>query len=240
MIIGCVILKLLDMYTRVVIGAREARKSIAARSSEGLALPPQGHFSQGNLGQENFSRTGKARDYQNGTALPSEAVILAMGQTADTIRRAYARVMEHKATGYFRPESDLPASKGKIKAAIILTAWFYQSQGKLDKAMHDAYQVAYGHLADFVPDELAARSTKEAELTSVIPAMHPGIDPFWLEELKRYHVLGEEYQRLAEQFINLRAEFDQRLEALSDPLKMAGEKMLIQQTLLPGEGQSKR
>jgi len=63
--------------------------------------------------------------------------------------------------------------------------------------------------------------------------MYPGIDPTWLAVNRKYCVLGEEYQRLARQFTDLCDEFDRRLKALFDALKMAEEKVLIQQTLLP-------
>ena len=208
--------------------------------------------SEYDLFKRRLTATTQAAQEQTSPGPSEDAIFLAMGQRADTIRGAYLNVMEREATGYFRAESELPASKDKVKAALILSAWTLRSGGKLDKRLYGAYRNAYGHLADFVSDELVARSRKEAELRGQVPQTHPGLVPKWkaaivlaawifksqgkLAELKKCRTLGEEYQRLGEEFIVLCDEFGRRLEALDVPSKMAKEKMLIQQALLPDQG----
>jgi hypothetical protein len=100
----------------------------------------------------------------NPEALPPEAILYAMNQTAQAIREAYARVVEHKEPGFFRAESLLPASRDKIKAAIVLSAFIHKLQGQFDKHLHDAFIICYSVLADFVPDEIVERQRKRWEL----------------------------------------------------------------------------
>jgi hypothetical protein len=205
--------------------------------------------SEYDLFKRRLTATVQAAEEQQSPGASEDAIFLTMGRRADTIRIAYLQVMERKATGYFRAESELPASKGEVKAALILSAWTLRSGGKLDKRLHGAYRNAYGHLADFVSDELVARSIKQGDLRGQVPQTHPGLVPKWkavivmvawifksqgkLGEIKKHRTLGEEYQRLGQEFIVLCDEFGRRLEALDDPSKMAEEKMLIQQALLP-------
>ena len=171
--------------------------------------------------------------------LPPEAIVYAMIQTADTLLEAYGRVLESKQPrGILLAESELPASKDKIKAALILRTFFYKSQGKLDKNMYEQmyshHQIGYGYLASFVSEGVAAKSRKEAELMGGIPEIQRTgqIDPKWLEGFKKYHTPSEVIGRYSEQFLMLCDEFARRLETLDDPSKKKEEFTVLRQALL--------
>jgi hypothetical protein len=172
-------------------------------------------------------------------ALPPEAILYAMVQTADTVNEAYGRALQRKDTkSIFLAESELPASKDKIKAALVFRAFFYKSQGKLDKPMYErmysSHQTCYGYLANIVSEEVAARSRKEAELMGDIPEIQRKgqFDPKWFEEFEKYSTPPEEIGRYGEQFLTLCGEFARRLEALDDPSKKAKELAVLRQALL--------
>lgn len=172
-------------------------------------------------------------------ALPPEAILYAMLQTADTVIEAYGRALQRKdTTNMFLAESELPASKDKIKAALVFRAFFHKSQAQLDKRMYDLmyshHQTVYGYLANFVSEEIAARSRKEAELMGGVPEIQRKgqIDPKWLEEFRRYLTPPEEIGRYGKEFDRLCDEFARRLAALDDPFKRAKELALLQRALL--------
>lgn len=169
--------------------------------------------------------------------LSPEATIYAMIQVAETVKDAYARVLE-KGQSVLRPESTLPASREKIKAALAMVAFWHKRQGSLDKAGFDLHQLCYGGLACFVSDDVAERDRKRSELM-----------PELLVEIKREKRTTENVRQLAgellglgnifgematsmEDVLRLYDEFAQRLNTLDDPARRAQEFAVIRRALL--------
>jgi len=111
-----------------------------------------------------LAATTQTNEEQKNPGPSREAIAYAMNQTAQAIRVAYARAVEHEEPGFFRAESRLPASRDKIKAAMVLSAFVHKKlQGQLDKHFLDALLMCYSTLADFVPDEIVERQRKHWE-----------------------------------------------------------------------------
>lgn len=94
-----------------------------------------------------------------------------VGQTRDalaaaqSLTTAYSKILQ-TSRDHFWPLSSLPADKETMKAALKMDAAFQASQGELDMPvkgeqittpLRQTYISAYAMLADFVPDDLAAR-----------------------------------------------------------------------------------
>jgi hypothetical protein len=85
---------------------------------------------------------------------------------ARTLTIAYGKILQTP-RDRLRPLSALPVDKETMKLALKTDAEFQASQGELDKpltlegigkmTLRDAYISTYAQLADFVPDDLAAR-----------------------------------------------------------------------------------
>ncbi len=132
-------------------------------------------------------------------ALSPEAIFYAMIQTAETIREAYGRSVERKVPGYFRADSELPASKDKIKAALVLTAFHRKAAGQLDKCMHDVFYMCYGYLAHYVSEDIVLRERKKAELLHEhAGAIQEGLE-IWLRVRKEAQAKGKVEKEQAEE-----------------------------------------
>jgi hypothetical protein len=86
-----------------------------------------------------------------------EDTFYAMLKVAETLRVAYARVVERKGS-FVMAESELPASKEKTKAALLLCAHVATLNGQLGEKMVNAVKSCYSSLADFVADEDRAKA----------------------------------------------------------------------------------
>ena len=179
----------------------------------------------------------------NDVTLSSEAVFWGLIQKADTLKEAYARVLEQKDRGIIRAESDLPASKEQLKAALLLCAFFqyHKANGQLDTALFDHFQVGFGYLAFFVADEgRAKRSRKLMEIAD--QHERQDFDPrVLMEKIKEMEEIpiAPTFDRpsLFEcpspiEMDKLHEEFAQRFEALTDPARSQAEGLRIRNALL--------
>jgi hypothetical protein len=148
-------------------------------------------------------------------------------QRANTLREAYARVLEKKSSGIIRPESHLPASKEEIKAALLLCALSTVSKAnrKPDTATLHHYQVSYGFLAHFVADETLATRPQEWKAVSK------------REDVARREITDAAMPRQVDslspvEFLNLCEEFAQRFDALTDRERGRAEGLRIRAALL--------
>lgn len=78
--------------------------------------------------------------------------ILDAHETATTLVDNYAKVLSDSGN-FIMSERELPASKDKIKAAIISNVKLFQSLGSLDNNLFQLYRTAYCLLANFVPHD---------------------------------------------------------------------------------------
>jgi hypothetical protein len=159
--------------------------------------------------------------------LPSEASMHGLIQRANTLREAYARVLEKKGSGIIRPESHLPASKEEIKAALLLCALATVSKANRqpDTATLHHYQVSYGFLAHFVADETLEKRTQEGKAVSkrdgaARPEITDAAMPRQVDSLSPV------------EFLNLCEEFAQRFDALTDRERGRAESLRIRAALL--------
>ncbi len=162
-----------------------------------------------------------------------EATIYAMVHVAETLKDAYARLFETKGQGVLRPESSLPASKEKLKAALLLVAMYHKLKKRLDRAEFDRFQVCYGLLADFVSDDMAEKSRKFLELARDPDAARGQEDPKWLAgQILKTSIPIEEMGSSNQEFSRLCEEFEHRLSTLDDPARKAQEFAVIRDALL--------
>ena len=82
---------------------------------------------------------------------------------AQSLTTAYSKILQTPCD-HFWPLSALPADKATMKMALMMDSAFQASMGDLDKpleggktTLRDTYISTYAMLADFVPDDLAAR-----------------------------------------------------------------------------------
>lgn len=84
-------------------------------------------------------------------------------EAAQSLTTAYSKILQTP-RDHFWPLSALPASRETMKTALKVDAAYQASQGELDKpigggsaTLRDGFVISYASLADFVPDDLAAR-----------------------------------------------------------------------------------
>ncbi len=157
-----------------------------------------------------------------------------MLQVAETLKDAYAKLLQMKGQGALRHESILPASKEKIKAALILVAFWHKRNGSLDKVRFGNIQVCYGFLADFVSDEVAEKSRQFSDLVrDADSAKKRQEDPNWLAgEILKTEIPIESMKSSTQEFSRLCEEFNHRLNALDDPARKGQEFAVIRKALL--------
>ena len=165
-------------------------------------------------------RQPSATPPQNGINLASEAMTQGLLERADTLKQAYARVLEQKDGGIFRPESQLPASKEAIKAALLLCALVDVSRikRKRDTATLHHYQVGYGCLAHFLTGEGRVKDSRwpTEVLAQIDPAqqdLHPQNPAQTIENAVIFP--GFDSPSPVE-FLRLCEEFARRFDALTD------------------------
>ena len=157
-----------------------------------------------------------------------------MLQVAETLRHAYARLLQMEGQGMLRSASILPASKEKIKAALVLVALYHKANGTLDAAALETMGICYGFLADFVSDDVAEKSRKHTELLLDPETLKRGLeDPAWLaRKLSKATPPSEEMNSSNQEFAHLCDEFKDRLNALADPARKSQEFAVIRNILL--------
>jgi hypothetical protein len=182
-----------------------------------------------------YANSTRAVPTKSETDSPSPVdITYAMLQVAETLKNAYSRLLQMKGQGMLRPASMLPASKEKIKAALVLVALYHKAKGKLDKAGFEMIQKCYGHLADFVSDDVAEKSRKWCELTLDPETLKRGQEnPIWLSrEISKGAYPIEEMNTSNQVFAHLCDEFEHRLNALDDPAGKSQEFAVIRKVLL--------
>ena len=105
---------------------------------------------------------GPPRELENRRAPAGDDLQRALVK-AQALTTAYSQILQTP-RDHFWPLSKLPADKETMKAALKMAAAYWATKGELDKSvegekmtLRDAYVSTYAMLADFVPDDLAAR-----------------------------------------------------------------------------------
>jgi len=79
---------------------------------------------------------------------------------ADETVQAYSAVLQNGSKASLHPLSALPASADEVKHALLAVARHWRDLGKLLPEAREHFQMTYGLLATFVPDEIAKQPTK--------------------------------------------------------------------------------
>ncbi len=131
---------------------------------------------------------------------------------ADEIVGVFASLLENNEGRVWRSESELPAKKDDIKAAILVMGARLRDNGDLTPEGLDTLRTCYASLADFVPTKDAAK----------LGAFQKGISWWrvWRERgaqqpLPEIVTGGEELKAATDDYARLFTEFDARFNAHS-------------------------
>ena len=153
---------------------------------------------------------------------------------AGIICDAYGKLLQSEHTGFVRRESDLPASREKIKASIILQTHSLKLDGQLSNDYLNSVQVAFGGLAIFVADEQAVRSERFFQVSKDV-VERPPTDAVerekLVEKLKDLDLSNPTPSPDADEFSRLCDEFKERMDALTDPQRGPQELLRIMSIL---------
>jgi hypothetical protein len=108
-------------------------------------------------------KSGRRQRIDPRSALEHEKLVESI-RFANKLVGDYGRILERNAHKDFKPETELPASKEAIKTAILLMAQYHKAAGALDEKLYGSLEIGYSMLADFVPDEVAARANRPLDV----------------------------------------------------------------------------